>query len=196
MTIEAIETRYAGCRFRSRTEARWCRFFNALGIPWQYEPQGFAISDDAYLPDFYLPQSRTWVEVKGTEQDFVAKGAIYAAAAAGALPETEGSWGSDAGLLVLGPVPDVAHGDLLPTHTLIQHEAGVGLHRSFVAFHSQRSLQCVGTWLESSVPPELPPRREIPFTAASVFRDADVMDHAARAYQAARSARFEHGEGR
>lgn len=194
MAIAPLETRYAGCHFRSRTEARWAVFFNALGIPWQYEPQGFAIGDGAYLPDFRLPQSRTWVEVKGDERDVLNKAELYAAAAAGALPDTENSWGTDAGLLLLGPVPDVEHGDLLPTHTVIQHEAGVGLHRSFVAFHSQRSLQIVATWLDTAQPPDLPSRREIPFTATSVFQDAEVRDHAARAYRAAREARFEHGE--
>lgn len=29
MTITAIETRYAGCHFRSRLEARWAVFFDA-----------------------------------------------------------------------------------------------------------------------------------------------------------------------
>lgn len=41
--IQAIETSYKGCRFRSRLEARYAVFFDALGIEWQYEPQGFEI---------------------------------------------------------------------------------------------------------------------------------------------------------
>lgn len=54
--MKAIETRYKGYRFRSRLEARWAVFFDALGIKWEYEPEGF-VSDDGgmYLPDFYLP---------------------------------------------------------------------------------------------------------------------------------------------
>ena len=32
MSIKAIETRYNGYRFRSRTEARWAVFFDAFGI--------------------------------------------------------------------------------------------------------------------------------------------------------------------
>lgn len=36
----ALTTRYAGCRFRSRLEARWAVFFDHLGIEWEYEPQG------------------------------------------------------------------------------------------------------------------------------------------------------------
>ena len=62
--IKAIETRYAGCRFRSRLEARWAVFFTTLHIPWEYEPQGFMINGTPYLPDFYLPQQKLWVEIK------------------------------------------------------------------------------------------------------------------------------------
>lgn len=67
MTITAIETRYAGCRFRSRLEARWAVFFDHLGIEWEYEPQGLVTSGGKrrYLPDFYLPRVKAWVEVKG-----------------------------------------------------------------------------------------------------------------------------------
>lgn len=55
-TIKAIETRYKGHRFRSRLEARWAVFFDALGIPWHYELEGFELSNGTrYLPDFWLP---------------------------------------------------------------------------------------------------------------------------------------------
>ena len=64
-TITAIQTRYAGCRFRSRLEARWAVFFDHLGVPWQYEPQGFELEHGPYLPDFFLPSIDTWYEVKG-----------------------------------------------------------------------------------------------------------------------------------
>jgi len=77
--VKAIETRYAGCRFRSRLEARWAVFFDAMEIEWQYEPQGFHLPSGPYLPDFYLPNTGkhatpddevvdatgTWLEVKG-----------------------------------------------------------------------------------------------------------------------------------
>lgn len=78
--IKAIETRYAGCRFRSRLEARWAVFFNTLGIRWEYEPEGFELPSGRYLPDFYLRMNEFvgwedydeqhdpgfWVEVKPT----------------------------------------------------------------------------------------------------------------------------------
>jgi hypothetical protein len=67
-TVEAIETRYAGCRFRSRLEARWAVFFSRLRIPWRYEPEGYLLDGEPYLPDFLLyPDSpgQAWFEVKG-----------------------------------------------------------------------------------------------------------------------------------
>lgn len=68
--IQAIETSYAGCRFRSRLEARWAVFFDRLGIQWQYEAEGYVLPDGTcYLPDFWLPgfnksDGGTFVEVK------------------------------------------------------------------------------------------------------------------------------------
>lgn len=68
-TVQAIETRYAGCRFRSRVEARHAVFFDKVGIPWLYEPEGFRLANgECYLPDFLLyPEDdahRFWFEVK------------------------------------------------------------------------------------------------------------------------------------
>src|SRR5262245_5590747 len=67
--IQAIETLYAGCRFRSRLEARWAVAFDHLGSRWEYEPQGFMVRERPYLPDFRLVDSGTWIEVKGREED-------------------------------------------------------------------------------------------------------------------------------
>ncbi len=61
---QPIETVYAATRFRSRTEARWAVFFDAIGIPWVYEPEAFALQAGNYLPDFYLPSMDLWVECK------------------------------------------------------------------------------------------------------------------------------------
>lgn len=65
--IQAIETRYAGCRFRSRLEARWAVFFDTLGIEWVYEPEGFVLDGEYYLPDFRLEHLDCFVEVKPAE---------------------------------------------------------------------------------------------------------------------------------
>lgn len=65
-TITPIETVYKGYRFRSRLEARWAVFFDVMGIKWEYEPEGFELSDGSlYLPDFYLTESKAFFEAKG-----------------------------------------------------------------------------------------------------------------------------------
>lgn len=66
--IKAIETRYAGCRFRSRLEARWAVFMDHLGVPWEYEPQGYVVNGMPYLPDFHVHPNTGrafWLEIKG-----------------------------------------------------------------------------------------------------------------------------------
>lgn len=65
VTIKAIETEYNGYLFRSRLEARWAVFFDALGIEYSYELEGYDLDGLWYLPDFWLPQYRIWVEIKG-----------------------------------------------------------------------------------------------------------------------------------
>lgn len=75
--IKAIETYYNGYRFRSRLEARWAVFFDALDVEYEYEPEGFYLSSGKlYLPDFKVkcwgtrgttsgPPEDLWIEVKG-----------------------------------------------------------------------------------------------------------------------------------
>jgi len=63
--IKAINTKYDGNLFRSRLEARWAVFFNQLGINYEYEKEGYVVNGKWYLPDFYLPQNRWFIEVKG-----------------------------------------------------------------------------------------------------------------------------------
>lgn len=72
-TIAPISTRYAGHYFRSRTEARWALFFDQLGIEYEYELEGYVIAGLPYLPDFYLPEQRCWVEVKPARPEGVSK---------------------------------------------------------------------------------------------------------------------------
>lgn len=69
--MKAIETKYKGYRFRSRLEARWAVFFDALGVVWEYEPEGFELGGGVrYLPDFRIQYvvdghpCAEWVEVK------------------------------------------------------------------------------------------------------------------------------------
>lgn len=77
--IKPIETEYKGYRFRSRLEARWAVFFDAIGAKWEYEPEGFQLEDGTrYLPDFLLHGVRgrganregdIYVEIKGILRD-------------------------------------------------------------------------------------------------------------------------------
>lgn len=63
--MKALETIWQGYRFRSRTEARWAVALSHAKIEFEYERQGFDLPSGWYLPDFWLPESRTWLEIKG-----------------------------------------------------------------------------------------------------------------------------------
>lgn len=79
--IKAIPTRYKGFSFRSRLEARWAAFLDALEIKWDYEPEGFQLPKTGrYLPDFLIEREKEdfdfWLEIKGkapTQRD-IARG--------------------------------------------------------------------------------------------------------------------------
>lgn len=61
----SIPTIYAGTQFRSKLEADYARIFDTLGVEWRYELAGHYFGNTFYLPDFWLPKSRQYVEVKG-----------------------------------------------------------------------------------------------------------------------------------
>lgn len=62
--LRAIETIYRGYRMRSRLEARWACFLDAVGVAWEYEGEGYELGGTRYLPDFFLPANRTFLEIK------------------------------------------------------------------------------------------------------------------------------------
>lgn len=62
--MRALDTRFAGDLFRSRLEARYAVLFKGLEIDYQYEPEGFDLDGDFYLPDFKLTRLGLWAEVK------------------------------------------------------------------------------------------------------------------------------------
>ena len=189
MTIQPIETRYAGCRFRSRLEARWAVFFDALGIRWEYEPQGFTFTTRFaerfnYLPDFHLPDLDTWVEVKGADEEM---NKTHVECAAINLPGE---------LLILGPIPRPS-----------KHEwAWLSLSR-FVDEHGDvLDYTAWDAWVgfDGSKSPATLRRCTETSTATNYQHDPELTwlepvedmtrATAAHAYEAARSARFEHGE--
>lgn len=108
---KAIQTEYNGFLFRSRLEARWAVFFDACGVNYEYEPEGYRLNNGLlYLPDFLLHDvdgrdgGDLFVEVKGhmTETDaqkincFVNMG----------FPDTDTFGKSETATLVVGTIPD------------------------------------------------------------------------------------------
>jgi hypothetical protein len=64
--LRGLPTRVDGITYRSRTEARHVLFFKHMGLLFDYEPQGYAAMDIAYLPDFlvFAACGPLWVEIK------------------------------------------------------------------------------------------------------------------------------------
>jgi len=182
--IQAIETHYAGRRFRSRTEARWAVYFDAMGIPWEYEPQGYEWDGRRYLPDFLLPECGTWVEVKGAAE---ALDTSLMEEAVWRLPEVRARPGADQGpkLMLLGSIPGLPPigSDWAWT------EAWRDCHYPLVSFGSARFgiyWKNLRPWGEDVSTPDwgLSPR-PCEDTGPDLTRPA---------YERALSARFEHGE--
>ena len=65
--MKAKITEYKGTHFRSRLEVKWCKFFEHLGVTFEYEPELERTSIGGYVPDFYFKSLKTWVEIKGTK---------------------------------------------------------------------------------------------------------------------------------
>lgn len=127
-----IETRYKARVFRSRLEARWAVFFDALNIPWRYEEQGFELRSGAkYLPDFHLTTQDVWVEVKGVAPHFDDKCYEF-------VDEM-----TDVGVcafVVIG-MPPGERGSMNFYSTLRQHRGADAIFRAFVAAHEARFEQ-------------------------------------------------------
>ena len=63
--MKMLETQYNGYRFRSRLEARWAVFMDAMRVPYEYEKEAYDLDGLFYLPDFWLPQMKAHLEIKG-----------------------------------------------------------------------------------------------------------------------------------
>jgi len=169
MTIKAIETVYRGWRFRSRLEARWAVFFDALGIAWEYEPEGYELSDGSYyLPDFWLPTFNRgmFVEVKPTEDSDFSKAHLLAKDLAARVWLAWGTPAVRSYVVVDGRVnAGCPMWDGLPNADQAEHE----------------NRMYAGPEYDPTTMPETEWRRWIGETLPA-------------AVEAARSARFEHGE--
>lgn len=233
--IQAIETRYAGCRFRSRLEARWAVFFDTLGIKWEYEPEGILVPmgecgaaghvgcgyqadppttecvsvQKPYLPDFWLPQMRTYVEVKGSDEQVTPE---YKEMLAMAI-DYHATVLSEHGLLLLGPVPDVSSATSTFHHQLYWRKGiacqSVQFAKRWHKRDDEEGFYGWGLWSdfpiglsgdgETASGPDFP--RHVSWEAISIHIEVvgdrswwAMPQELHDAYVAARSARFEHGE--
>jgi hypothetical protein len=195
----AIETAYKGYRFRSRLEARWAVFFDALGLEWLYESQGFECGNDRYLPDFHLPRSNTWVEVKGSDEllkeDANRLEAVldYGSPIPGVFDSDceRSPYGKCPGLLILGEVPDPDRFGLY-FHPIIRHHKGLWTRWAFFDPRGPKTLnddQLLG-FFHQSVDGDSLFWTTRPLHIPTPYGYRTVFD----AYRSARSARFEHGQ--
>jgi hypothetical protein len=190
--IQPIPTRYAGCHFRSRLEARWAVFFDHLAIRWEYEAQGYDLPSGPYLPDFRLHgvggdgdgRPYVWFEVKPDIDE----------------PD-DPRWSElclDAPVLVAFGMPP-ANRDILNDCT--RQNGWIELHDSFIDLGGER----VPGWDSNRAFCTCPVcgRLGIAFDGRGERvcqhgGDADAYTYndprIVAAYGAARSARFEHGE--
>jgi hypothetical protein len=62
----SVPTIYKGIKMRSALETKVAFFLDALNIKWKYEPMNFLLKSGInYKPDFFLPELKIWIEVKG-----------------------------------------------------------------------------------------------------------------------------------
>ena len=57
--------KYKGIWMRSSWEVAYAKYLDKQDIKWLYEPKTFDLGDTTYTPDFYLPESDTYIEIKG-----------------------------------------------------------------------------------------------------------------------------------
>ena len=57
--------RYKHTWFKSSYEIAYAKYLTKNHVKWQYEPKAFDLGNTTYRPDFYLPKSNIWIEVKG-----------------------------------------------------------------------------------------------------------------------------------
>ena len=206
--IRAIETSYKGHLFRSRLEARWAVFFDAQGIDWKYENQGYERVVDGktlrYLPDFEITngERKFFVEVKG-DSDYFKKTAqlqIDLHSGKGCLPGFDAPRDSSNGLIILGQVPDaesMLRKDQHPAHAVFRIDEAGFLQKSYGIFIGKGFVVCTG-YLLAAILGVFPESLSSPDSDWSFDVKPLPTGHfnfrTSKAYSAARSARFEHGQ--
>ena len=57
--------KYHGIWMRSSWEVAYAEYLDRQKIKWQYESKTFDLGDTTYTPDFYLPETDEYIEIKG-----------------------------------------------------------------------------------------------------------------------------------
>jgi hypothetical protein len=60
---------YKSIWMRSTWEIKYAKYLDKNKIKWQYEQQTFDLGDSTYTPDFYLPKTDEYIEIKGWWRD-------------------------------------------------------------------------------------------------------------------------------
>lgn len=186
--MKAIETVYNGYRFRSRLEARWAVFFDALGIEYQYELEGIDLDNGLkYLPDFFLPKSQLYIEIKSKLERYKAREN---------LDKWERTRGTAGPIVVLIGDPWPQEFDAL---IFVQDEAKkvYVLYWRYACIFLVCGLACLGIFpnKENEDIKVYPLAKALdPDTPAIFYPYPEDAVLPMPAYTAARQARFEHGE--
>ena len=215
--IKAIETVYNGYRFRSRLESRWAVFFDAAGIKYQYEPEGFEVKNFyggdgepdvyRYLPDFYIPEFGCYAEVKANKDALLKdESKLNAMIDFHATPVADG-------LLILGQIPP-SDDFWLPAFIKFSHHKGVVA--DLVIIEPAYKMRSAHLWtvkgcIDCTGGTDLPRCRVVSrdlyhrgnfintYVGGKLFLLAEyehlaIVSRTNKCLDAARQARFEHGE--
>jgi len=60
---------YKKINMRSGWEIGYAKYLDSDRIRWFYEPKTFDLGKTSYIPDFYLPKTNTYIEIKGYWRD-------------------------------------------------------------------------------------------------------------------------------
>lgn len=191
--LKAIQTRYNGYLFRSRLEARWAVFFDACGVEYEYEPEGYNLGNGLiYLPDFLLHDvdgrcsGDLYVEVKGQMSDSDAE-KINRFAKLG-MGKSNRCEKSKTAILVVGNIPT---GDNIAD--ILQY-IGEKAYSDHGDWPNEFNFQTVdGDYFGAHPGVNLNGRFELFGDDCSYLADMNRV-RTERAYRLARCARFEHGE--
>ena len=191
--IKAIETYYNGYRFRSQLEARWAVFFDAMGIRYLYEYEGFEhdFGDCVmrYLPDFYLPDYDLYAEVKGAE--FLTDIPHQDAMKMSWFIDFDGPCAN--GIILLGNIPNPV--GAITMSWAVWRWSGEGLDLGYICARDEPDIRDFYSFIQSSAPHFFTEDEHYRLTCSVICSDHELVhSKVENALLKARQARFEYGE--